>query len=341
MFLERGAFDATRPGATSKRAATRGWRCGSTATSSPSRERSRSRSSSARAPSTTSRRPGADGVRALAESDVVGVLLPVERALPRPADAAGAGARRCRRRGCARNRLQPRQRLLRKPAARLLTRLHPARAVAGRGARRVHCQRRARARPRGPDRTARAGLRRGSRPPRRARLAATSRTTSAARSSSAVVQAGRSSGSARLGLVPTRRSSAAGERRSAATTTSTSTSTRKAARSRSTSPSAERRAEAQERKGAGRATRGGRENRSSRRGQASESARCIFGAAHVHHGQAPRARRTAQAHVFSTVFLLLVFLPFSYLMDSFLYRSYQRRTQGKSRAQLEHASSPR
>ena len=36
------------------------------------------------------------------------------------------------------------------------------------------------------------------------------------------------------------------------------------------------------------------------------------------------------ATVFRTVFLLLVFLPFSYVMDSFLYRSYQRRTQGKS-----------
>ena len=36
------------------------------------------------------------------------------------------------------------------------------------------------------------------------------------------------------------------------------------------------------------------------------------------------------ASVFRTVVLLLVFLPFSYVMDSFLYRSYQRRTQGKS-----------
>jgi hypothetical protein len=35
------------------------------------------------------------------------------------------------------------------------------------------------------------------------------------------------------------------------------------------------------------------------------------------------------ASVFRTVFLLLVFLPFSYVMDSFLYRSYQRRTQAK------------
>ncbi len=36
------------------------------------------------------------------------------------------------------------------------------------------------------------------------------------------------------------------------------------------------------------------------------------------------------ASAFRTAFLLLVFLPFSYVMDSFLYRSYQRRTQGKS-----------
>ena len=35
------------------------------------------------------------------------------------------------------------------------------------------------------------------------------------------------------------------------------------------------------------------------------------------------------ATVFRTVFLLLIFLPFSYVMDSFLYRSYQRRAQGK------------
>ena len=31
------------------------------------------------------------------------------------------------------------------------------------------------------------------------------------------------------------------------------------------------------------------------------------------------------ASVFQTLFLMLVFLPFSYLMDSFLYRTYQRR----------------
>ena len=53
-----------------------GSRCACTATSSPSRARSRSRSSSARARSTTSRRPATTASRALAASDVVGVLLP-------------------------------------------------------------------------------------------------------------------------------------------------------------------------------------------------------------------------------------------------------------------------
>ena len=59
-----------------------------------------------------------------------------ERALPRPADAAGARARRRRRRRRARDRLQPRQRLLREPAARLLARGDAAEAESGRGARR-------------------------------------------------------------------------------------------------------------------------------------------------------------------------------------------------------------
>src|SRR5437870_9151404 len=34
------------------------------------------------------------------------------------------------------------------------------------------------------------------------------------------------------------------------------------------------------------------------------------------------------ASLFRTIFLLAVFLPFSYMMDTFLYRSYQRRTGG-------------
>jgi Flp pilus assembly protein TadB len=33
-----------------------------------------------------------------------------------------------------------------------------------------------------------------------------------------------------------------------------------------------------------------------------------------------------QVIVVQTLFLMLVFLPFSYVMDSFLYRTYQRRT---------------
>ena len=41
-----------------------------------------------------------------------------ERARPRPPDAAGAGARRCRRRGRSRDRLQSGQRVLREPAVR-------------------------------------------------------------------------------------------------------------------------------------------------------------------------------------------------------------------------------
>ena len=60
---------------------------------------------------------------------------PGERALPRPADAAGASARRRRRGDRARDRLQPGQRVHREPAARLLARctqlhLSPAEALA-------------------------------------------------------------------------------------------------------------------------------------------------------------------------------------------------------------------
>ena len=51
---------------------------------------------------------------------------PGERALPRPPDAAGPRARRRRRRDRARDRLQPGQRVLREPAARLLPRVHAA-----------------------------------------------------------------------------------------------------------------------------------------------------------------------------------------------------------------------
>ena len=106
-----------------------------TATSSPSRARSRSPSSSAPARSTTSRRPATTASAALAASEVVGRPPAGERALPRPADAARAGARRRGRGGRARDRLQPRQRVLREPAARLLARGDAAGALAGGGAR--------------------------------------------------------------------------------------------------------------------------------------------------------------------------------------------------------------
>ena len=119
-----------RRAATSRPAARPASRCGCTATSSRSAEPSRSRSSSAPARSTTSRRPGRRGRRRSRSSEVDGRAAPRERALPRPPDAAGARARRRRRRGRARHRLQPRQRVLREPAARLLARLHTAPALA-------------------------------------------------------------------------------------------------------------------------------------------------------------------------------------------------------------------
>ena len=77
---------------------------------------------------------------------------PRERALPRPADAAGARARRRRRGRRARDRLQSGQRLLREPAARLLARRDAAPPEPGRGARRLHRQRRPCPRPRRPAR---------------------------------------------------------------------------------------------------------------------------------------------------------------------------------------------
>ena len=114
---------------------------------------------------------GPAGVVALGASDVDGRAAARERALPRPADAAGAGARRGRRRRRARHRLQPGQRVLREPAARLLARVHATRPVAGAGALGLHGQRRARPRPRRDEGSPRSGLRRRRRPARRARLA--------------------------------------------------------------------------------------------------------------------------------------------------------------------------
>ena len=114
---------------------------------------------------------GPDGVAALAQSDVVGVLPPDGGARARPADAPGPSARRRGGGRGARDRLQPGELVLREPAARVCARRDPARARAGRGARGRHRQRRARARACRHGRPDRARLPRGRRPPRRARLA--------------------------------------------------------------------------------------------------------------------------------------------------------------------------
>ena len=157
------------------------------------RARSRSRSSSAPARSTTSRRPAPTASRTLAASDVVGVLLPASALfLGRPMPP-GARARRRGRRRRPRDRLQPGQRLLREPAALLLARRDPAEALAGGGARRLHRQRRPRARPRRPRS---AGSRPATGPTSSSSTrptGATSPTTSAATSSRGVVLARRSS----------------------------------------------------------------------------------------------------------------------------------------------------
>ena len=89
---------------------------------------------------------GAAGVRELAAQRRRRRAPARERALPRPADAAGPGARRRRRGRRARDRLQSRQLVHDEPAADLLARLHAAQAVARRGALGGHGQRGARAR---------------------------------------------------------------------------------------------------------------------------------------------------------------------------------------------------
>ena len=115
---------------------------------------------------------GEEGIRRLAASEVVGVVLPVAalvlgRPMPRARELVDAGGG-----AGARHRLQPRQRLLRVPTARRVAGLHAASALAGRGAQRDHRQRCTRAGPRGSARAARAGVRRRRRPARRARLEA-------------------------------------------------------------------------------------------------------------------------------------------------------------------------
>ena len=186
VFLERGAFDAAQ--ARRYLEACRGRRPRAPAARRPVHgsgrdpARDRARRALGRPPRGDRARTAS---RALAASDVVGVLLPGERALPRPADAAGAGARRRGRRGRARDRLQPRQLVLREPAARLLARGDAAGAQPGRGARRLHGQRRARARPRRDDRPARARATARTSCCSTRPTGATSPTTSAGRSSPA------------------------------------------------------------------------------------------------------------------------------------------------------------
>ena len=171
-----------RHAATSKPPVTTASPSASTATSSRSRARSRWRSSSALGPSITSRQP-ARGHRRTRGQRGHRRAAAGERSLPRPPDAAGTRARRRRRCGRARDRLQPRQRLLREPADRDVARRDAAEAESCGGTVGVHRQRGARARPRRPHRQDRPGLRRRSRPARRARLASMPRTTSAATSS--------------------------------------------------------------------------------------------------------------------------------------------------------------
>ena len=109
---------------------------------------------------------GPDGVRALAESDVVGVLLPASALFLEPPDASRPRARRRGSGDRAGDRLQPGQRVLRELAARLLARVHAARAFARPGAHGLHGQRGSRPGPGGQQRAPRAGLRRRHRPAR-------------------------------------------------------------------------------------------------------------------------------------------------------------------------------
>ena len=106
-------------------------------------------------------------------------------------------ARRRRRGRRARDRLQPGQRVLREPAARLLARRDADAPRARGGARGVHGQRRARARPRRPQGPARAGLRRRPRPRRGRTTGGTSPTTSADRVVHTVIAGGKVAWSSR------------------------------------------------------------------------------------------------------------------------------------------------
>ena len=71
---------------------------------------------------------GPEGIAALAASDVTGVLLPASALFLGATDATRSRARRRGRRHRPGDRLQPRERVLRKPPARMLARRDPAQA---------------------------------------------------------------------------------------------------------------------------------------------------------------------------------------------------------------------
>ena len=171
-----------RRGAISRRAATRGSALRlhgdqfTEAGGGPARRRARC--AVGRPPRGNRRR----GVRTLADSEVVGVLLPVSAlVLGRPMPP-GAGARRRGRGSRPRDRLQPRERLLREPAARHARSLARSSASPRRGARGRAPSTRPTSSARGSNRKARARLRRGCASCSTRRTGATSPTTSAARS---------------------------------------------------------------------------------------------------------------------------------------------------------------
>ena len=339
VFLERGAFDAAQA-----RRYLRGLRCGRSRAAVARRpvhgERGdpARRSSSARAPSTISRRRAPQGARTLAASAVTGVLLPASALfLDRPMPPARALARR-RRRDRARHRLQPGQRLLREPAARLLARLHaaplaPEEALAACTVNAAHV------------------LGRGDRLGRIAPgfgadlvlLDAADWRHLAYHLGGDVVHTVIEGGSVAFeaaGIIDgwPRESSGAAARRTCGTTTRSSTSITRATRSSRTKPRPRARREGAALPDSKSAPR--RRRASARRGRAP---------------QPPSWRRVAkrgalfaplfvvtvvllggknasiQAAVFQTLVLLVFFVPFSYFLDSLMWRSYEKK-QGRGPA---------
>ena len=221
VFLERGAFDVDAGAPLPRGVPRRGARAPAPrrpvhrAGRGPARDRARR---------ALGRPPRGDRARtasrALAASDVVGVLLPASalflgRPMPPARALVDAGAAVALATdfnpGSAFCESLP---LVCSLACTQL-RLSPAEALA-----RLHGQRRARARPRRPDRTARARLRRRPRPARRARLALPRVPPRRRGRRAVVVEAARSRGRARHKLGPCRpASSAAGATKSAATST--------------------------------------------------------------------------------------------------------------------------